>query len=615
MAVKRPRFRLDVLGRLQSGSQHELTIMAEFEANRVLEHVKIEQATLNDFANEVSVLTSFVESNFPPDYSEDSLRKLGSKLFNLLFCGDVKRLFDRASGRGTDFLPLLLCVEDYRIGGWPWEYLFDESRRHFICQEFYPVCRGIFTLDNRIKQPSQTKRKIRILVVVGVSPSDPEATPQEQLKWIKEVLTTNLNEPEFELGIVRPKDPRDLQRALREYSGKGLDIFHFFGHAAYDTKKEKGFIVLRNGPTPHHYYADDLGRLLADSKAQLVFLNACETARSSQTAQSGQTSVAAAMLSRGIPAVIAAQFSMPDVSSHYLASMVYNALSTGLPLIDALRDGRQAMGYSEGSKFFDWGIPVLYSFDPDIVVFNRTDKSHERGRDTGALGSGNVIRNLASGTSLGKPSVFVALKTRRGSSIRSKARVAIVDIDTKVGFLPELVEEANQTQRYFEFKVAYLPFPTSTFGEHDEKAIMFIPKVEKYLATLTRDLGVHHVCCLTACRINDGETSNLLTVTARGNSHVSVLSTFGLRGYAQTAKVSFPKAVLFLCLGAILVMDDRWDLDFHPETKGCLLDYCNELADMIQGLTHMKFDHPECRGKVKDQGELIAIDSLLAFDL
>ena len=613
MTIKRPRFRLDILGTMQHDSAHELTIMAEFEANRVLEHVKIDPTTLHDFGREVSELSSFIESNVPPSYSEDNLRKLGSKLFNLLFCGDVKRLFDRASGRGTDFLPLLLCVEDYRIAGWPWEYLFDESRKHFICQEFYPVCRGIFTLDNRIKQANQAKRKIRILVVVGVSPSDPEATPKEQLKWIKDVLKTNLNEPEFDLEIVSPKDPRGLQRALRAYSARGLDIFHFFGHAAFDAAKEKGFVVLRNGPQAHHYYADDLGRLLADSKAQLVFLNACETARSSQSAEPGQTSVAAAMLSRGIPAVIAAQFSMPDVSSHYLASMVYNALSTGLPLIDALRDGRQAMGYSEGSKFFDWGIPVLYSFDPDLIIFRRTSVSPKKAKK--ASGSASVIRTLASGRPLGKPSVFVALKTRGSSSVRPKTRVAIVDIDTKVGFLPELIGKANQTQRYFELKVAYLPFPASTFGEHENSAVMFVPKVEKYLASLTGDLSVEHVCCLTACRLNDGETANLLTVTASQNSHVSVLSTFGLRGYAQTANVSFPKAVLFLCLGAILVMDDRWDLDFHPETRGCVLDYCNELADMIQGLKHMRFDDSECRSKVRDGQELAAIDALLALEL
>ena len=36
-------------------------------------------------------------------------------------------------------------------------------------------------------------------------------------------------------------------------------------------------------------------------------------------------------------------------------------------------------------------------------------------------------------------------------------------------------------------------------------------------------------------------------------------------------------------------MDDRWDLDFHPEMEKCLLDYCEQLSDMVEGLRHMKF--------------------------
>jgi hypothetical protein len=614
MPIKRQRFRLDVLGRLNEVDRHQLTIVAEFDTNRVLEHVIIDDAVLKGFAKRVSTLRSFIESNFPRDYTEDNLRQLGSEMFDLLFSGDVKRLFDRASGCSAAFLPLLLCVEDYRIAGWPWEYLFDKSRRHFIVQEFYPISRGIFTLDNRIKQSSSTKRKIKVLVVVGVPPSDPEATPDEEVKWIKEVLTANLDDSEFDLHIVRPKDPRDLQRTLRERYGKDLDVLHFFGHAGYDPVKEKGMVVLRGDASPYHYYADDFGRLLAESNVQLVFLNACETGRSGQAFESGQSSVAAALLSRGIPAVIAAQFSMPDVSAHYLASMVYNALSSGMPLIDALRDGRLAMGYSGGSKFFDWGIPVLYSFDPDIVIFRRP-ANKQKAWVTTAIGSGNVIRALASGSALGKPSVFAALKTRSTGSIHRKFTVAIVDIDTKVGFLPELIEKANRIQAYFYFKVAYLPFPSSTFGERDEGMIMSTPKIENYLASLTRDLNVDRVCCLTACRIDDGETSNLLTVTADKNPYVSILSTFGLRGYALSANVSFPKAVLFLCMGAILAMDDRWNLTFHAKTMNCLMDYCAHLGDMVEGLRHMKFDHIRCRAKVRDREELAAIDSLLAVDL
>src|ERR1700722_13122163 len=247
MTIKRPRFRLDVIGRLGPGPVHHLTILAEFETSRVLEHISLQKNVLDDFVREVADLRSFIESNFPPSYSEQKLRTLGTKMFDLLFPRNrIRRLFDRASGGPERLLPLVLCVEDYKIAGWPWEYIFDDSKKQFICQEYYPISRGIFTLDTREQQPAPLKRKIRILVVLGVSTRDPEATPQEEIKWIREVLTTNLDDAEFELEIARPKEARDLRRLLRERYKMGLDVFHFFGHAAYDSEKEKGFVVFKN---------------------------------------------------------------------------------------------------------------------------------------------------------------------------------------------------------------------------------------------------------------------------------------------------------------------------------------------------------------------------------
>lgn len=82
---------------------------------------------------------------------------------------------------------------------------------------------------------------------------------------------------------------------------------------------------------------------------------------SAPTENPARSSIAAALLDRGIPAVVASQFSLPDNSAHFLASTIYNALLTGKPIGDAIRDGRNAVSFADAAKFFDWGIPVLYS--------------------------------------------------------------------------------------------------------------------------------------------------------------------------------------------------------------------------------------------------------------
>jgi hypothetical protein len=423
-------------------------------------------------------------------------------------------------------------------------------------------------------------------------------------------------EHEAELEVVRIRQPQELAKILAATRTRPFDILHFFGHAGFDLARDEGFISLRDSDKgSFRFYANDLGNLLAQKGIRLVFLNACETARAGKTEQPARSSVAATLLSKGIPAVIGAQFTMPDVSAHYLASMIYNALLTGAPLIDALRDGRQAMGYAKDNRFFDWGIPVLYAFDPDLILFKRAAAKDWVKEFQGALRSKDVIRAFAKQERPGNPSIFEAQTASYPHKSRPKARVAIVDIDAKVGGLPELSAKANAAQNYYQFRIAYPPIPSGTFQtarKNDQALAMYVPRVKKYLAAFPTSLKSDYVFCLTSCQIDDGVDSDLLLATI-GND-VSVVSTFGLRGYAKQAGTSFEKAVLYLCLGGLIVMDDRWDLDYHEENENCLLDFCENLGDLIGGLKHMAFDHAKCRGPIKDKKQLAAIDALLALE-
>lgn len=608
----RSRFHLYALGRL-SENVPQMTIIGEFESGRALQQVTVPKKDLDNLTKEMISLRSFVESRFPKDYSVKRLKDLGSRLFDILIQGDVKRLLDNASGKQSGFLPMEICVEDHGVAGWPWEYLYDKDRQQFLCQEFFPICRGIFTLDTRKELPRK-RGKLQILVVVGVEPSDPEATPEEQIRWIQDVLKAPLAEREIDLSVVKPKRPEELQRILQMFRESRIDILHFFGHAGFDVGREEGFVSLRaEGRESFHIYANDLARMVAQFGIQLVFLNACETARSGKTEQPARSSVAAALLSRGIPAVIGTQFSMPDVSAHYLASMIYSALMTGRPLIEAVRDGRLAMGFAKNSEFFDWGIPVLYAFDPDLELFKSAKVKTWAKKFSTALSSDNVLQALASESTPGMPSIFDSRTTIYPHEGKPKARVALVDIDAKVGGLPDLIEKGNKVQSYYQLRLAYPPIPSGSFASAEKATSIFLPRIEDYLAEFSKSLDSNYVCTLTGCQIDDGEYSDLLASTV--NDKVSLISTFGLRGYAKEAGVSFEKAVLFECLGSLLTMDERWNLDYHEQTKGCVLDFCNELGDLVEGLRHMKFDHKRCRQKIQDKRQLSAIDSLLALNV
>ncbi len=223
-----------------------------------------------------------------------------------------------------------------------------------------------------------------------------------------------------------------------------------------------------------------------------------------------------------------------------------------------------------------------------------------------------------------EPIEEISRPTARGEPLspkdRDRVKVALIDFDAKAGFLPDLIEEANRVQSYYRFQVAYLPLPggviRTDFENGEAAPQLFVPRLEGYLQDVPKDLGVDKVCCLSRSLIAfDEDTYNYFTNTLPGNENVFFVTSFGIRDYARQAGVTFAKAMLYLCLAQLVQTDERWNLDCHDETVGCLFDYCENWDDLVVSLKHMRFDHAECRDKIKDEHQLSAIDALLALDI
>src|SRR5689334_17717252 len=108
----RSRFRLYVLGRINDrASSQQLTTFAEFETGRALTRPQLSKAAIASITTKISNLRGFLESNFPPDYTEASVQELGTELFDLLIQGEVKELFAFARGKSTGLTPFEIFVE------------------------------------------------------------------------------------------------------------------------------------------------------------------------------------------------------------------------------------------------------------------------------------------------------------------------------------------------------------------------------------------------------------------------------------------------------------------------------------------------------------------------
>lgn len=618
--------RLYILGQLGDYSQ-PLTTLAEFHESHAVERIELNKTQVDTLSKRILDLHKFIETSSPP-FEETELIDLGDRLCQLILRGRVRSLFDMATGQCPELLPFELYVEDAAITGWPWEYIYDSTHKKFLSQEFHPISRGIFTV---FLKPTlrPIKNKVRILLILGVLPGD-KSTPENEVKWIKEVFNTQLASESVELVIKHSLKPDDLDKEIQR---NRYDILHYFGHAKFDGSKEEGFLQLeRPGAAPFRLYANAFAAMLANKKIRLVFLNGCETGRSSKNADPARSSIAAALLARGTPAVIATQFSIPDVTAHFLSSMTYNSLLTGKPLVEAMLDGRRSTRFSDRSKITDWGIPVLYTSDPKLVIFPKQKGKHGRkwmGEYNDALRSDDVLKALEMTTSPHFPSVTVERTAIPEKKKRARMRVALVDFDAKVGFLPDLVEQVNNVQHYYNFEVNYFPLPsgairTDLISEDDEVLYpqLYLPYVEDYLVNAPSTLGVEKVCCLTQCRIagidddnDDKPFHNYLLSALNKSESVIAISVARLRDYAEQASTSYAKAILFVCLSAIVASDERLPALMHQETTGCLFDFCPNPGDLVIGLKKMKFDHQPCRDKITDEEQLNAIDTLLALDI
>lgn len=208
-------------------------------------------------------------------------------------------------------------------------------------------------------------------------------------------------------------------------------------------------------------------------------------------------------------------------------------------------------------------------------------------------------------------------KIKSSSSMLS---VALVDIDSKISCIKQLVDAANTAQHYYYFLRKYIQVPAGVVRKDIDqgRAVpqMFLTRLQPYLLDQPDKLGTDLMCCFTrhpiAFERNRLLNWNYFSSSLPGN-RVSVISSYGIPEYAKKAGVSFAKAMLYQCLSMIAATQPGSDLTFHTETAGCLFDFNGDRDDIVVALKKMRFDHLACRNKVKDPHQLEAIDAILAL--
>jgi nucleoid-associated protein YgaU len=297
-------------------------------------------------------------------------RRIGETLYAALVGSDAGpgleeslRGIDPQRGDGLRFV--INTTDAPALARLPWEFLYSPKQDDFLFSDrLKPVVRWLDT-----DEPPPTlavEPPLRMLVAIAAPADQPELAIGEELAHLdlalEELSTTGV------LTTLRLEHTtlETLDNALLEHHPH---VLHFIGHG--DFVDDDGVLVLESDRYPGT--ADTIaGRQLAvllrnyRDCLRLVFLNSCMGATVSTRDPFG--GVAQSLIRRGIPAVIAMQFPIPDEAAVALSRHFYRYLAAGQP-VDAALSSARAFLFARGYPV-EWGAPALHMRTPDGQLFD-----------------------------------------------------------------------------------------------------------------------------------------------------------------------------------------------------------------------------------------------------
>ena len=449
-----------------------------------------------------------------PDGAE--LRTFGTLLFKTLFTGGVRRLYDlaRTDQRSTP-LNLVFTCEIPWVASKPWEFAYDPDRRKFLATEEIHFVRNVFTAV-----PAQTiarRARLRMLVVEAQPAGTAPLAIADEEERIRHRFQPLLDAGLIEIEVLAHVTAELLHEWIFAswIERRPYDIVHFIGHGEFarqqDDDEGQGQLLFHatDGGT-QRVNIQTLREILCNRGIQIVFLNACETARDSR----GQLNrgVGQALMEGGLPAVVANQYSVLDPSAVAFAQHLYWAIAQGASLGEAAREARIAVNYSLNGELIDWAVPVVYARDPNYRLCQPVARMRPLTHAT---------TGVPAATAMPVPAAGADRATQRGTRVT----VGIADLASYFPDLSGILARLNKKQKVFDFREVSVVVPLGVWDRKGKLRVLNAPRFADRVKEKARAQGVQYLACLTNERIYAGK-SELVGWSSRDKAvPVVVLST------------------------------------------------------------------------------------------
>lgn len=526
------------------------------------------------------------ESGTLPDDAE--MIEFGADLFDTLFQGDIRRLYDEARSRQQGRkLELVLTSMIPWIAEKPWEFAYDRTRRSFLATEEVVFVRNALAAVPAERVPPQ-HGPLSILVAAAQPVGFGHLSVEQEGEVIGRGFELLVR---MGLAVVQTLPRVTPGSLLSKLSTERFDIVHFIGHGAFDDVTGVGSLVFEDSDGGSLLVPErSLREIFCGRGIKLVFLNSCQSGSGGRA--DFNKGVAQALVSRGLPAVVANQYPVLDSSATSFAQHFYWALAQGMAIGQAAREARIAVNASMQGDPIDWAVPVVYARDPSMVLCEQP-----------------LAPTQAPAAASGAP---------RRQRNRTAVRIGVWDIDSVFPALQGTLRRMNEAQGVFDFELMDFSAPLDIWDVEeralDQTPYLWAEKLATRMAPSLVGQGMRMLACITRHWLRDDTTLNLYGwVSSDRRPPMAVMSFAGFDELrAEGARTDRALANLLVSL----IAEFDCGLDVHTKGDHACPMWENRPRDLEQITGPQRFD-TSCRRKLaKDHArELEAFNALLsAFD-
>jgi hypothetical protein len=444
------------------------------------------------------------DPRYPQLPGEKDLQEFGGALFKALLPGQVRRLYDAARSERMDQRLNLIFTSDHDwLAKQAWEFIYDPNRRTFLALEEVNFTRNVLTAIPAERIPARPG--MRILVVVAQPLGLGKLSVDEETDVIRSGFRRLLDAGLAEVELLLDATPELLHRTL-EAAASPFDILHFIGHGEYRENEDCGYLIFEN-PEGGMQELDSstLRQIVCRRGIRLVCLNACETGQGGR--EDFSRGVAQALIAGGVPAVVANQYPVLDVSATSFSRHFYWALAMGKSIGNAAREARVAVNYSISGEAIDWAVPVVFAQEPTLQLCEkRPPAEYERMR-------------LASGR-------------ERRRAMQDRIKIGMWNAHRMIPRLPEICERLTRVQQVYSFETVSFPAPIGTWRRERDKDQAFVVAETLYerLKNKPKELGMDRLVCMINFPLKSGKSKYLYYWPLKPGmgERLAIVSTFEL---------------------------------------------------------------------------------------